>query len=343
MPRATAPTEHPPARIVAQHRGAYVVATEPDHEEIWAELSGRFRHGISNGGELPAVGDLVTLRQVQDRAIIDEVLPRTSAISRNAAGGRTDEQILAANVDVALLAIATNLDRFASRVERYLVAAWDSGATPVIVITKADLCADVDAIIDELASVAVGVPVVVTSSLQGDGIEELRAHLQPDRIGVLLGPSGVGKSSLVNQLVEGANREVKATRAHDRRGRHTTTSRALIHLPGGGAIIDTPGLREFKLWDESGVERAFEDIEALGLTCRFNDCNHKVEPGCAIQGALEDGSLDADRYTRYLRLQREARAHALKRNRRALLDARKEWIRRSGNGDAQRRMKRGGL
>ena len=339
MLHATLSTEHPPARIVAQHRGAYVVTTEPDHEEHWAELSGRFRHDAVPAGELPAVGDLVALRSSADRLIIDAVLPRASVISRNAAGGRTDEQVLAANVDLALLAIATNLDRFASRVERYIVAAWDSGATPVIVITKADLCADIDAIIDELATVAVGVTVVVTSSLHGDGIADLRAQMHPDRIGVLLGPSGVGKSSLVNALVADANREVKATRAHDKRGRHTTTSRALIELPGGGAIIDTPGLREFKLWDEAGVERAFDDIIELGTTCRFSDCRHTVEPGCAIQAALETGALDAERYGRYLRLKREAEAHALKRNRRAMLEARKEWIRRSAYGEERRRLK----
>ena len=339
MLHATVPTVPHPARIVAQHRGAYVVTIEPEHEEIWAELSGRFRYDTIDAGALPAVGDLVTLHRAHDRAIIDEVLPRTSVISRNAAGGRTDEQVLAANVDLVLLAIATNLDRFASRVERYIVAAWDSGATPVIVITKADLCADVDAIIDELTTVAVGVTVIVTSSLQGDGIDALREQLRPDRIGVLLGPSGVGKSSLVNALVADANREVKATRAHDKRGRHTTTSRALIELPGGGAIIDTPGLRELKLWDESGVERAFDDIIELGATCRFNDCRHGVEPGCAIQAALEVGALDADRYARYLRLKREADAHALKRDRRAQIEMRREWIRRSGDGDARRRLK----
>lgn len=333
---STAP-EPIPARIVAHHRGAYVAATTT--EERWAELSGRFRHDHPGPSELPVVGDRVLLRAHDDRWLVEQVQPRTSAISRNAAGSRTDRQILAANVDVVFLAVATNLDRFASRVERYLIAAWDSGAQPVIVLTKADLCADAQEIVDALAVVSVGVPIVVSSTLEEQGIEELHAHLLPDRIGVLLGPSGVGKSSLVNALAAGTVREVRAIRPGDHRGRHTTTGRALLELPGGGAIIDTPGLRELQLWDDEGVDRAFTDISEMLARCRFSDCAHDTEPGCAIRAALEDGTLDAERYRRYERLRREAAAQRLRRDARARIEARRTWIRRAADGDRRRQLK----
>jgi ribosome biogenesis GTPase / thiamine phosphate phosphatase len=316
------------ARVVAQHRGAYVVVASTHDQETWTELSSRFYEDSVTAGDLPSVGDLVVLESVEDRVFITSIRPRKSMISRNAAGGRTDEQVLAANVDVAIVAVAANLDRFAARVERYLVAAWDSGATPIVVITKIDLASDPAAIVEEIETVAVGVRILLTSSLLDQGITELKQELQPDRIGVLLGPSGVGKSSLVNALIGQAAREVRATRTHDRRGRHTTTVRALIELPTGGAIIDTPGLREFKLWDESGVDAAFEDIARLEASCKFSDCHHDTEPGCAIKTSLLDGSLDQDRYGRYLKLRREARAQVLKRNRRAQLEARRKKLAR---------------
>lgn len=328
-----------PARVVAQHRGAYVVATAT--EEHWADLSGRFRHAAGSAADLPSVGDLVSIHRVVDRVRIEEVLERRTAIRRNAAGSRTEEQVLAANVDVVFVAVATNLDRFASRIERYVVAAWDSGAEPVVVITKSDLSADVEAIADEIRTVGLGVPIVVTSTRVGQGIEELRAHLIPDRIGVLLGPSGVGKSSLVNALVGVDEQAVRAIRLGDHRGRHTTTSRALLPLPGGGAIIDTPGLRELQLWDEAGVSRAFSDIEDLAASCRFRDCAHGSDPGCAIQASLADGSLDADRYRRYVRLERESAAIALRRNALARIEERKRWKRAARAGEEQRRRKRG--
>lgn len=322
----------PSARVIAHHRGAYVVATPT--EEHWAEPSPRlYEH------EHPVVGDLVRIRTELDRVFIEEVLPRRTVISRNAAGKSATQQILATNVDVVFLAMATNLDRFASRTERYLIAAWNSGAEPVIVLTKSDICADPDAIVEELSVVAAGVPILLTSSLEHHGIDALRSTLAPDRVGVLLGPSGVGKSSLVNALVAGADREVRAIRPGDFRGRHTTTGRAWIELPGGGAIIDTPGLRELQLWDDHGVDRAFADVTELTGACRFNDCAHRTEPGCAIVTALEAGRLDADRWRRYLRLRREADAQALRRDARARSDARREWARRTAAGAERRRLK----
>lgn len=328
------------ARVVAHHRGGYVVATPS--EERWAELSGRFRHAAHGAADRPVVGDLVHVRAVEDRLRIEALLDRRTAIRRNAAGSRTEEQVLAANVDVVFVAVATNLDRFASRVERYVVAAWDSGAEPVVVLTKADLSADVDAIAEEIRLVGLGVPILATSTRAGVGIAEVRGFLEGERTGVLLGPSGVGKSSLVNALLGSDERAVREIRLGDHRGRHTTTSRALLPVPGGGSIIDTPGLRELQLWDDAGVARAFADIDAIGDSCRFGDCAHDAEPGCAIRAALEDGTLDAERYRRYGRLQREAEAMVIRRDARARSELRKEWIKRSAVGREARARKRGG-
>lgn len=314
-----------PARVIAQHRGAYVVGAASG--EMWAEPSGRLRHDAGGPEDLPATGDWVALRRSPggDRGVIDAVLPRRTKISRKVAGFRTDEQVLAANVDVAFLAAALDLERIVNRLERYLVLAFQSGAEPVIVLTKSDLSADVATIVSEVEAVSFGVPIVVTSAETGEGLNELADHLRPDRTGVLLGHSGVGKSSLINKLCEDAVQEVRAIRAHDGRGRHTTAARELVLLPGGGALIDTPGLREIQLWDGVGVGRSFEDVADIASACRFRDCRHEREPGCAVLAAVEDGSLDASRLDRFRRIARELAFLERKKDRRAALNESRRW------------------
>jgi ribosome biogenesis GTPase len=261
----------------------------------------------------PAVGDWVIL----EGNLITEVLPRRTVFSRRAAGVENRQQVLAANVDIAfVVAAATDLN--VRRIERYLTIAWQSGAAPVVVVTKADLVAAIEPLI-------VPAPVIVTSSITGEGLAEVGAQLIPDRIGVLLGPSGAGKSSLINALT---GSDVMRTRDVHRtgEGRHMTSHRQLIRMPGGGAIIDTPGLREAQLWEgEDALSAVFDDLEELALRCRFNDCRHDTEPGCAVKSAIASGELDAGRLQSYRKLQRELRAIAAKSDARIRIEDRKKW------------------
>jgi ribosome biogenesis GTPase / thiamine phosphate phosphatase len=261
----------------------------------------------------PAVGDWAFL----DGDVICEVLPRRTVFSRRAAGPETREQVLAANVDVAFI-VAAATDVNVRRLERYLTIAWQSGATPVVVITKVDL-------VDAVDEPPVPAKVIVTSSVTGRGIEEIRDELQPRKTGVLLGPSGVGKSTLINQLMSS---DVMRTREIHRsgEGRHMTSHRQLVQLPDGGMIIDTPGLREAQLWEgDEALSAVFEDIEALASRCRFADCSHESEPGCAIKAAIVAGDLDLDRFRGYRKLQRELRAVARKNDARLRQDERRKW------------------
>jgi ribosome biogenesis GTPase / thiamine phosphate phosphatase len=291
------------ARVIEEQRDLYQLAGE--FGEVWATLSGRMRH---EGAEFPAVGDFVLARHRvgDDRAHIVQLLPRRSLFSRKAPEtGR--EQVIAANVDVAFVVVALGDDFNIRRVERYLAAVWDSGALPVIVLTKCDLHDDLTSFEDELSMIAPGVRVLATSAHRNVGVDRLRELIGPRRTGVIVGSSGAGKSSLINRLLGREAQTVHTVSAHLDKGRHTTTARSLFVLADGSMVIDTPGMRELQFYDvDEGVARTFEDIEAIVARCRFSDCQHRTEPGCAVRVALDDNTLDGDRWKSYQKLQREA-------------------------------------
>ncbi|ANU11660.1 GTPase RsgA [Planococcus antarcticus DSM 14505] len=294
-----------PGRVTLEHKNLYRVVTE--NGEWLCSLSGKYRHQ-HHGTEFPCVGDWVMTEQMpgEEKGIIQQVLPRTSQFSRKGAGETSDIQLIAVNVDTVFLSMSLNHDFNVRRLERYLLAAWDSGSNPVIVLTKKDQCQDIDPYMRQVESVAFGVPVFAVSALTGEGIEELQKQLSSSKTGALLGSSGVGKSSLINALSGSEQMMVQDIRKDDSKGRHTTTHREMILLPAGGLMIDTPGMREFQLGDYSeGIEAGFSDVEELAIACRFRDCAHHDEPGCSVQEALQNGALDAGRYGSYLKLKRE--------------------------------------
>jgi ribosome biogenesis GTPase len=315
-----------PGRVVVQQRGGYDLIT--DLGELTAEVSGRLAHEAAEGG-YPVVGDwvAVSVRPGEGAGTIHAVLPRRTIFLRKAAGPGQVAQVVASNVDVALLVAALNADFNPRRLERYLATAWQSGAAPVVVLTKADLSEDVEAAVAATEAIAIGVPVLAVSAATGEGMDTLAAHLRVGQTAVLVGSSGAGKSTLVNAWAGDGRMAVGEIREDDARGRHTTTHRELVLLPSGALILDTPGMRELALLDvDEGLSATFEDIEALALTCRFRDCGHGAEPGCAIQAALGDGSLDPDRWRSYGKLQREAAFVDRKEDRVARAAERQKWI-----------------
>jgi ribosome biogenesis GTPase / thiamine phosphate phosphatase len=315
-------------RVAVEHRGAYAVYA--DDGEAWAELAGKLRYEAAGRGELPAVGDWVAMQlRPEGRATIHAVLPRRTKISRKVNLGETEEQVLAANIDTIFLVSSLNRDLNVRRIERYLATAWESGAEPAIVLNKADLCpveerAD---LIAEIEAVAFGVPVHTVSAVTREGLDELTPYFGPGRTVVLLGSSGVGKSTLINSVLGTEQLETREIREGDGRGRHTTTHRELIVVPGGGLVIDTPGLRELQLWGEAdgGVGEAFQDVTALAATCRFHDCAHETEPGCAVRAAIGSGALPAERLESYRKLQRELARLERRRDGRLQSLERQKW------------------
>ena len=276
------------------------------------------------GARQVAVGDWVAIRHTPGSTEIRAVLPRQSAITREAPGAETAQQVIAANVDLIFIATSADSDFNLRRIERLLTVAYQSGAAPVIVLTKVDL-KNPDPFEAELATIATGVPVVAVSGRTGAGIEAVRLHLSHGKTAVLVGSSGVGKSTLINRLV--GEEVLRTADVHKSgQGRHTTSHRQLLKVPGGGLIIDTPGLREIQLWaGAEALAEVFEDIEALALGCRFTDCRHETEPGCAVIAALEGGTLDASRFASYRKLQRELRAIEVKADVRLQIEERRKW------------------
>lgn len=295
-----------PARVAEESRGIYRVYSE--RGELRAELAGKLWHERHSQTELPVVGDWVLVRHRAGEycTTIHRVLQRRSKFSRKTAGRKTEEQIVAANVDLVLLVTSVDRDFNVRRIERYASLAWESGARPVMVLNKADLCDDATLFKSRAESAAPGVPAVVTSAVRGDGVTALGEMVRTGGTSVLLGSSGVGKSALINLLLREERQNTGPIRESDGRGRHTTTSRQLIVVPGGGALIDTPGMRELQLWDSGeGLRHAFTDIEELARECRFRDCRHESEPGCAVRAAIAAGEFDEARLVSYHKLGRE--------------------------------------
>ena len=311
-----------PARVAAQHRGSYLLSSEDG--ELRARTAGRMFYEHEVGGVLPAVGDWVTVTRLEgEQATITSVLSRRSAFVRKHAGFDSTEQVLAANVDTAFLLAGLDDDFSLRRLERYITTAWDSGAEPVVVLTKTDLSPDVAEAVLAVESVAIGVPVHPVSNVTGEGLEALDVHLRPGRTVVLLGSSGVGKSTLLNRLA-GTELMRTAELAADGTGRHTTTHRELVRLPSGALVIDTPGLRELQFW-EGDLSAAFEDIEALAAECRFRDCAHTREPGCAVLGAVDDGRLELERLRSWRKFQRELGSIEARSNKRLHAARKRRW------------------
>ena len=315
-----------PARVARQDRERYLVLTAAGARP--AEVTGRFRHGAASPAGFPAVGDWVAVRDAagQGAAAIHAVLPRASSFARRAAGETTEEQVVAANVDVVFLVAGLDGDFNPRRIERYVAAAWDSGAEPVLVLNKADLAADADARVAEVEALAPGVPVVALSAREGTGLEALARWLVPGRTVALLGSSGVGKSTLVNALLGEERQDTGDVREDDSRGRHTTSARELVPLPSGALLLDTPGMRELGLWSAGeGLAEAFADVEEIAAACRYRDCRHESEPGCAVRSAVADGTLDGERFESWRKLQKELHWLAIRQDERARAAEEAKW------------------
>lgn len=294
-----------PARVLSQEKGFYRIITNKG--EKLAEVSGKFRFQATISSEYPAVGDfvLVNWNESGNSAIIESLFPRKSAFVRKAAGEPQQEQVVAANIDTVFLCMALNNDFNLRRLERYISIAWDSGATPVVVLTKSDLCDDLEQKLSEVSSVAFGVDVLVTTSTEENGYRELLPFISEGKTIAFIGSSGVGKSTLINRLLGKEQLKTNGLR-NDDKGRHTTTHRELFLLPSGGMVIDTPGMREFGMWDnDAGIEKTFMDIEELASKCKFRNCTHTNEPGCAIQKALKMKELEMNRWQSYQKLKAE--------------------------------------
>lgn len=330
-----------PGRVLIAFNYLYRVWT--GRGEIDAMLAGRLKHRATTRGELPAVGDWVVVRRRrdEDRGAIVAVLPRYSRFSRRMAGQVTDEQVVAANADVVFIVMALDADFSVRRLERYLLLARESGAAPVVLLTKPDLCDDPAARAAEVAGIAGGLPVHVVSPPGGPGMERVAAYLPPGRTGAVLGSSGVGKSTIINRLIGREVQRTREVRASDSKGRHTTTHRELVFLPNGSFVIDTPGMRELQLWDVGeAVAETFDDVEALAAGCHFADCRHRGEPRCAVKAAVEQGALRQARLDAYLGLRDELDGLSRQRDERAQTEARRRG-KAPGRSRSSLRSKRG--
>lgn len=296
-----------PGRVVAEDRGSYVIATAGGERR--ATVTGRYRFDAGNDpAAYPCVGDWVAVETRSDGATVHAVLPRRTSVLRHAPGHRTVAQVVGANVDVVFVVASLNRELNVRRLERYLAFAWESGAEPVVILSKADLTDDLESAVSAVEAIAVGATVMAVSAHDGRGMDQLRARIVPGATVAFVGSSGVGKSTLVNLLAGSEVAAVSEIRENDSRGRHTTSRRQLHLIPDGGLVLDTPGMRELALWDaDSGLDRSFADIDALAATCRFSDCRHDGEPGCAVAAAIADGDLDSGRFQGWRKLEKEAR------------------------------------
>lgn len=293
-------------RIISQDKGMYRAVTE--NGEFKAQISGKLRYNAVSISDYPAVGDFVMMDENDGNAIIHHILTRKSAFIRKAAGTSNNEQIVAANVDTVFICMSLNKDFNLRRLERYISIGWDSGAVPVVVLTKSDLCENIEDIMNDLDDVALGLEIIITSSLKDD-YENIKKYIKYGQTVAFIGSSGVGKTTLINKLIGENIFETKETR-NDDRGRHTTTKRELILLPEGGIVIDTPGMRELGI-ESADFSKAFADIDELSQMCKFGDCTHTKEPGCAVKKAVEEGSLSEDRLESYFKLKKEAKYDGL--------------------------------
>ena len=313
-------------RIAIERKNTYILYTEQG--EVPAEITGKLRYRALESQDFPAVGDWVVISRLkgENKAIIHEVLPRKSKFSRKTVGAKTQEQIVATNIDTVFLLSGLDGDFNLRRIERYLILAWESGANPVIILNKADLCDDAAQRVLAVEAVALGVPVVVLSALKNQGLDALQVYLQPGKTVALLGSSGAGKSTLTNQLIGQVVQKVQQVRLSDDRGKHTTTQRELILLPFGGLLMDTPGMRELQIWaKDEGLQETFADIEAFAKQCRFRDCRHQNEPGCAVQKALDGAVLDYQRFLSYQKLQKELNYLSRQQDQKAYLVEKDRW------------------
>jgi len=314
-----------PARVVEELKGFYRV--RPPHAEYLAEIAGKLQYQAAGREDFPAVGDWVAVmaRPEEGRARIEHILPRRTKLSRKVAGREVSEQIVATNLDTVFVVSALNREFNLRRIERYLTIVWDSGAQPVILLNKADLCPDADARAADVDSIALGTPVHLVSALEKTGLETVREYLARGTTAAFVGSSGVGKSTIINGLADAAL-PVRAVREHDDRGQHTTTSRQMIFLSGGGMLIDTPGMRELQLWNhEEGAAQAFEDIATLSQGCKFRDCGHRGEPGCAVDATVRQGELSFERLENYRKLLAELRFQERKVNPELARQVKEEW------------------
>ena len=312
------------ARVILSIRDEYRLLTPEG--ELYGEPSGALLYGAASAAELPVVGDWVEARVVEaGHAIVQAVLPRRTKFSRRAAGTRGDEQMIAANIDTVFLVSGLDHDFNLRRIERYLTLAHESGARPVVVLNKADLCADIDAVTAQVEAIAPGIPIACISARAGS-VEPIRVFLPEGDTIALLGSSGAGKSTLLNRLLGADVLRTQEVRESDSRGRHTTTHRELIMLPGGVALIDNPGMRELQMWaSEESLDETFRDIAEIAGGCRFLDCSHASEPGCAVQSALADGTLSADRWGSYTKLLAEIRYQQVKADPAAAAAQKQQW------------------
>ena len=328
-------------RVASEYKHFYRVYGESG--KVLGEIVGRLRHEVLDRGDLPVVGDWVVIRTSPEsgKVTIHAVLPRKTKFMRKMAGVRTEPQIVASNIDTVFLITSLNEDFNPRRVERYLIVAWESGARPIIILSKSDLCDETEERIREIRALVGDVPIHAVSVVRREGLDELTQYLKHGQTVALLGSSGVGKSTLINHLLGREYLRVQETRKHDGRGRHTTTHRELIFLPQGGLVLDTPGMRELQLWDgEGGLHIAFADIETIASRCYFSDCRHQDEPRCAIREALADGAIDTARYQSYEKLQKELTYLARKQDVRSAIAEKNRWKKLSRMASQRAQMKR---